>query len=197
MLILVDLGLGKNRLGGSALAQVYRQMGNSCPDLDDPSLLKGFFSVVQSLNKQNRILAYHDRSDGGLLAAVAEMVFASRLGVALEIGKLGDDILSALFNEELGAVLQVRRQDVDEIIALFQQAGLAKGIHIIGKLIDEQQLSISQNDKLIYSDSRAELQSTWSEVSYRMQALRDNPDCAKQQYDRIADDNDPGLHRRR
>jgi phosphoribosylformylglycinamidine synthase len=194
VLILVDLGLGKNRLGGSVLAQVYEQMGDLSPDLDDPAILKGFFNTIQTLNRQNRLLAYHDRSDGGLLATVAEMLFASRLGISLCTDTLGDDILAALFNEELGAVLQVHGHDVDAVIKLFKQAGLADGIHIVGNLAKSQQLSIYHADKTIYSATRIELQSTWSEVSYRMQALRDNPDCAKQQFDLIADDNDPGLH---
>ncbi|WP_411725839.1 phosphoribosylformylglycinamidine synthase [Methyloglobulus sp.] len=194
VLILVDLGLGKNRLGGSVLAQAYQQMGDVSPDLDDPALLEGFFNAIQTLNRQNKILAYHDRSDGGLLATVAEMLFASRLGVSLHIDNLGKDVLSALFSEELGAVLQVHSHDVDKVIGLFKLAGLANGVHIVGSLAKPQQLSVYHADKLIYSASRAELQSTWSEVSYRMQALRDNPDCAQQQFERIADDNDPGLH---
>lgn len=193
VLILVDLGCGKNRLGGSVLAQVYQQMGNVCPDLDNPALLIAFFNVIQALNKDNKLLAYHDRSDGGMLAVVVEMLFASRLGVALQIDSLGDDVLAVLFNEELGAVLQVRLQDAEAVVGLFKQAGFTSGINVIGELDKSQRLSIAHADKLIYSASRAELQAIWSEVSYRMQALRDNPDCAKQQYDRIADDNDPGL----
>ena len=194
VLILVDLSLGKNRLGGSVLAQVYQQMGDVSPDLDDAALLKGFFNIIQSLNKQNKFLAYHDRSDGGLLAAVAEMHFASRLGVSIDIAKLGSDALAALFNEELGAVIQVHNHDADEVIGLFKQAGFSGGVHLIGGLIEGQQLAIHYGDKLIYSSSRAELQSVWSEVSYKMQALRDNPDCALQQYERIKDNNDIGLH---
>jgi len=193
VLILVDLGLAKNRLGGSVLAQVYQQMGDVSPDLDDAALLKGFFNTIQTLNRQNKLLAYHDRSDGGLLATVTEMLFASRLGVSLNIDNLDEDVLAALFNEELGAVLQVHSHDTDEVIGLFKQAGFSNGVHIIGGLTKSQQLSIYHADRLIYSANRAELQFTWSEVSYRMQALRDNPDCAKQQFDRIADDNDPGL----
>jgi phosphoribosylformylglycinamidine synthase len=193
VLVLVDLGLGKNRMGGSVLAQVYQQMGDVSPDLDNPALLKGFFNVLQTLNRQNKILAYHDRSDGGLLAAVAEMLFASRLGASLNLDNLGDDVLAALFNEELGAVLQVHSHDADEVIGLFKQAGFSNGVHIIGELTKSQQLSIYHADRPIYSASRAELQATWSEVSYRMQAIRDNPDCAKQQFERIADDKDPGL----
>ncbi len=194
VLILIDLGLGKNRLGGSVLAQVYQQMGDVSPDLDDAALMKGFFDVIQNLNKQNKILAYHDRSDGGLLATIAEMLFASRLGVDLHIDNFGEDVLAALFNEELGAVIQVHSHDADDVIERFEQAGLANGVHIVGNLAKTQKLSIYHVDKLIYSDTRAVLQSVWSEVSYKMQALRDNPLCAGQQYQRIADDNDPGLH---
>jgi phosphoribosylformylglycinamidine synthase len=193
VLLLIDLGLGKNRLGGSVLAQVYQQMGEVSPDLDDAALLKGFFNGIQALNKQNLILAYHDRSDGGLLATVAEMLFASRLGISLCLDNLGEDVLAALFNEELGAVIQIHRHDADEVIGLLSQAGLAQGIHVIGGLNNDQKLTIHHGEKVIYSANRAELQATWSEVSYRMQALRDNPDCAKQQYDQLFDDNDPGL----
>jgi phosphoribosylformylglycinamidine synthase len=193
VLILVDLGLGSNRMGGSVLAQVYNQIGDVSPDLNDPALMKGFFNAIQILNKQNRLLAYHDRSDGGLLSTAAEMMFASRIGVVLEINPLGTNALAALFNEELGALIQVRSHDVEEVINEFKQAGFANGVHAIGKLSDSQKLIINQNGKHIFSASRAELQKTWSEVSYRMQALRDNPECACQQFEQIADDNDPGL----
>ena len=194
VLILIDLGLGRNRLGGSVLAQVYGQIGGVCPDLDYPALLKRFFNIIQTLNKENKILAYHDRSDGGLLAVVTEMMFASRLGVDLCLDSLGKDTLAALFNEELGAVIQVHNHDADHVVDLFQQVGFANGIHIIGGLTGNQQLTIYRNNKPIYNASRAELQCHWSEVSYRMQALRDNPDCARQQFEQITDDGDPGLH---
>lgn len=194
VLLLVDLGLGKNRMGGSVLAQVYQQMGDVSPDLDDSALLKTFFNTIQTLNKRNKLLAYHDRSDGGLLTTVAEMLFAARLGIKLNIEKLGDDRLAVLFSEELGAVLQVHSCDINEVLELFKQAGLASGVHIIGCLDKAQSLSIYHAEQLIYSATRAELQATWSEVSYRMQALRDNPDCAKQQFERITDDTDPGLN---
>ena len=194
VLLLVDLGLGKNRMGGSVLAQVYQQMGAISPDLDDAARLKGFFEVIQTLNRKHKLLAYHDRSDGGLLATVAEMHFASRLGISLTLDKLDDDVFAALFNEELGAVLQVRIDDVDEVIELCNQQGLTNGAQVIGSLTTDQRLSIYHAGKLLYSAERADLQATWSEVSYRMQALRDNPDCAKQQFERIADANDPGLH---
>jgi phosphoribosylformylglycinamidine synthase len=193
VLILIDLGAGKNRLGASVLAQVYNQMGDDCPDLDDPELLKDFFNAIQSLNSQGKLLSYHDRSDGGLLTTVAEMMFASRLGVSLSIDELGDNALSALFNEELGAVVQIHASDCEQVIDLLQQSGLKNCTFVIGKVLKAPQLTINFKDNPVYSASRAELQTIWSEVSYRMQALRDNPDCAKQQFERITDDNDPGL----
>ncbi|MEF3074026.1 phosphoribosylformylglycinamidine synthase [Methylobacter sp. Wu1] len=194
VLILIDLGAGRNRLGGSILAQVYKQLGNECPDLDDPALFKAFFDAIQELNSQDKLLAYHDRSDGGLLATVAEMMFAGRLGVSMMLDHLGDDVLAALFNEELGAVIQVRQSDCEEVIDLLRDAGLIDCTYVIGNVIEEPQLSISHAGKLVYSAGRAEMQTVWSELSYRMQALRDNPDCAKQQFERIADDHDPGLN---
>lgn len=193
VLILVDLGQGKNRLGGSVLAQVTGQMGHEVPDLEDTTLFKAFFNSIQTLNAEAKLLAYHDRSDGGLLTTVAEMIFAARKGVKLELDRLGEDILANLFNEELGAVIQVKSSDCDAVLDFFAAAGLAQCTHLIGQITATQQLAISYAGQLIYIASRAELQQSWSEVSYRMQALRDNPDCAKQQFARITDDKDPGL----
>ncbi len=193
-LILIDLGAGKNRLGGSVLAQVYNQLGDDCPDLDQASLLKAFFDSIQTLNSQDKLLSYHDRSDGGLLATVAEMMFAGRLGVTLTLDSLGDDVLAALFNEELGAVLQVRQSDSKDVVEQLKQSGLIDCTYVIGKVMDEPQLNIRHSGEVIYSAGRAELQSVWSELSYKMQALRDNPECALQQFERIADDEDPGLN---
>ena len=193
LLILIDLGAGKNRLGGSVLAQVYNQIGVDCPDIDDSGLLKAFFNSIQTLNSQNKLISYHDRSDGGLLATVTEMMFASRLGASLSLDELGHDVLSTLFNEELGAVVQIRASDYAEVINLLDKSGLSHCTSVIGKVVKEQQLTIHLGDNLIYSASRAKLQTIWSEVSYRMQALRDNPNCAKQQFERISDDSDPGL----
>ncbi|OQK18171.1 phosphoribosylformylglycinamidine synthase [Methyloprofundus sedimenti] len=194
VLMLIDLGQGRNRLGGSVLAQVYQQMGCEVPDLDDTALFKAFFNSIQALTADDKLLAYHDRSDGGLLATVAEMIFAGRKGAELELDRLGEDVLGTLFNEELGAVVQVRQNDCDAVLDVFETAGLADCTHLIGWVTEEnQQLTISYAGDVIYSAGRAELQHTWSEVSYRMQALRDNPDCAKQQFERIADNKDPGL----
>ena len=193
-LLLIDLGQGKNRLGGSVLAQVYNQLGNQAPDLDDAKLFKSFFDTIQTLNEQGLLLAYHDRADGGLLATVTEMLFAGRQGVDLDLSALGDDSLAALFNEELGAVIQIKTTDSMRVRQLLDQAGLKNCSHPIGKIVAGQQLRILNAGRERYRASRTELQQTWSEVSYRMQALRDNPDCALQQYEGIADDNDPGLH---
>jgi phosphoribosylformylglycinamidine synthase len=197
VLILLDLGGGKNRLGGSVLAQVYNQMGNESPDLDDVEVFKSFFNSIQALNAQGKLLAYHDRSDGGLLATVSEMMFAGRKGVEIELDHLVGDqsnTLAALFNEELGAVIQVKQTDVDEVLDVFDEAGLGDYAHLIGWVMDEQQqLNITYQGDEVYSASRSELQQTWSEVSYRMQALRDNPECALQEFEAIAEDSDKGL----
>jgi len=193
VLLLLDLGQGKNRLGGSVLAQVYNQLGNQAPDLDDARLFKNFFSAIQDLNAQNLLLAYHDRADGGLLATVAEMLFAGRQGVDLALDALGGDVLASLFNEELGAVIQVETAHLPQVQAILQQQGLAACSHVLGKVTAGQQLRLSLAGQAIYTADRAQLQQIWSEVSYRMQALRDNPDCAKQQFAAIGDDQDPGL----
>lgn len=194
VLILIDLGQGKNRLGASVFAQVYKQLGDSCPDLDDPALFKAFFDAIQDLNSRGKLLAYHDRSDGGLLAAIAEMMFAGRLGANLDLSGVGKDVLSALFNEELGAVIQVRENDSVEVMDLLAQTGLDVCVHRIGSVTKQADLTINFAGQKLYSATRAELQSYWSELSYRMQALRDNPDCAREQFERIGDDNDPGLN---
>jgi phosphoribosylformylglycinamidine synthase len=162
--------------------------------LDNPALLKALFSALQTLNAEGKVLAYHDRSDGGLVATVTEMMFASRLGVSLKLDTLGADALSALFNEELGALLQIRASDREAVISVLTEHGLKACISIVGEVTQQPQLTISFKNDVIYTASRSVLQGYWSEVSYRMQALRDNPECARQQFERIADDNDPGLH---
>ena len=197
VLILLDLGAGKNRLGGSVLAQTYKQIGNEAPDLDNTALFKIFFDSIQTLNSEDKLLAYHDRSDGGLLATIAEMTFAGRKGTEIELDSLAteqSDILAALFNEELGAVIQVKQSDADDVVDFLNEVGLTDCVKLIGWVMEEQQqLNITYQGEEIYSAARTDMQKTWSEVSYRMQALRDNPDCAKQQFERIADDKDPGL----
>ncbi len=183
VLILVDLGKGRNRLAGSALAQVYRQVGDRAPDLDDPRALAAFFEVVQDLNEAGRILAYHDRSDGGLFVALCEMSFAGRCGVSVSLDTLGADPLTALFAEELGAVLQVRAADQAAVLARFHDAGLGRHTHLLGAPNGEDRIRISLRGRECFTAARAELQAAWSETGYRMQALRDDPECARQEFE--------------
>ncbi|MBX3612039.1 MAG: phosphoribosylformylglycinamidine synthase [Burkholderiaceae bacterium] len=219
VLILVDLGMGRARLGGSALAQVTQQVGDQAPDLDDPDALARFFAVIQRLNGEGRLLAYHDRSDGGLFATVCEMAFAGRCGVAVNLDLLTIDphaedwgdykirpeqvsvqrnelTLAALFNEELGAVVQVRAADRDAVLGVLREAGLSKFSHVIGKPQAKDAIEFYRDAKLVYGESRATLQQAWSETSYRIAALRDHPECAAQEFERIARADDPGLHLR-
>jgi phosphoribosylformylglycinamidine synthase len=192
-LILVDLGKGANRLGGSALAQVYGQIGDEAPDVDDPRVLRLFFHVIQALNELGFAYAYHDRSDGGLFATICEMAFAGHTGVRIDLSDLGIDPAAALFNEELGAVLQVPRARRDGIIGALKEAGLARHTHIIGTITDDDIVSFNHLGKEFFYDSRVNLQRAWSETSYHLQRLRDNPQCAQEEYDRLLDMTDPGL----
>ncbi|MCD6059935.1 MAG: purL, partial [Moraxellaceae bacterium] len=194
VLMLIDLGLGKNRLGGSALAQVYGAIGNVAPDVDDAATLKAFFNGIQSLNAQNKLLAYHDRSDGGLFATVCEMAFAGRAGVTLELEGSQSQLLPMLFNEELGAVVQVRRGDIDVVTAAFAGSLLADGVTVIGSVFEGDTLAIQWNGGCVFARERSDLQKTWAETSYRIQALRDNADCAAQEFARLDDRDDRGLH---
>jgi phosphoribosylformylglycinamidine synthase len=191
---LIDLGLGQNRLGGSALAQAYKQIGDRAPDLDDPALLKAFFAAIQGLNQDGLLLAYHDRSDGGLWAAVCEMAFAARCGADIELDGLGEDPLAALFNEELGALVQVREAQLAAVLERLQAAGLGRACHVLGQPRADRRIAVQRQGREWFGASRAEWQAIWAETSYRMQALRDNPDCAKAQFDAVADEADPGLH---
>ncbi len=192
-LVLIDLGKGANRLGGSALAQCYAQVGHHGPDLDDPEVLKHFFGVVQELNREGLLLAYHDRSDGGLFATLCEMAFAGRCGLAVELDDLDGDALALLFNEELGAVIQVLHADTDRVLKELHDAGLGHYSHLIGSPDLSGRIRIAQAGRTLLDKSRSELQQAWSETSYRLQALRDNPDCAREEFERIANDGDPGL----
>ena len=194
LLMLVDLGFGKNRLGGSALSQVYGQTGDNCPDLDNPEQFNGFFECIQRLNREGALLAYHDRSDGGLLATVCEMAFASRAGLTIMLDDLGSDPLAALFNEELGAVLQIKVKDRNRVVDVFSGMGLANCVHVIGSPHLEQSIVFSYRDTDLITSCRRELQKIWSKTSFMMQAIRDDPTCAQQAFDNISDDADPGLH---
>ena len=191
-LILIDLGAGKNRLGGSSLAQVYGAVGNVAPDVDDATQLKHFFNTIQSLNKAGKLLAYHDRSDGGLFTTLVEMAFAGHCGLNIDISSLEGDAVSALYNEELGAVIQVRATDADEVLGLLKLA-LNTSVHIIGSENIGSQINISKKGQIIFADTRVNLHRMWSETTYQIQKLRDNPVCAQQEYDRILDEQDRGL----
>jgi phosphoribosylformylglycinamidine synthase len=179
-LLLLDLSQGKQRLGGSCLAQVYSQLGDIAPDLDDSASLAGFFEVMQQLVADKSILAYHDRSDGGLFVTLVEMAFAGNTGLNIDLAQLAGTDLERFFNEELGAVIQVSSKLADEIKAKFE----AKGVdcHAIGGLISENSIKFTDGERVIFSDSRTALRTLWSETSYRMQALRDNPECALEEF---------------
>ncbi len=196
-LILVDLGRGQNRLGASCLAQVFNRVGDTAPDLDDAEDLKAFFAVVQGLNADRKLLAYHDRSDGGLFATLTEMAFAAHTGLDIKLDLLAenkDELAAALFAEELGAVMQVKRDDLEEVLAQFEAAGLGDCTQVIGTLNDDDQITFSFQDEEFLSESRVTWQRLWAQTSYEMQALRDNADCAKQEFDALLDAEDPGIH---
>ncbi len=217
VLILVDLGAGRQRLGGSALAQAWGQVGDVGPDLDDPGRLVNFFAAIQQLHADGRLLAYHDVSDGGLLATVCEMAFAGHCGVALNIDLLTIDqfaadwgdykirldqvavqrderTLQALFAEEAGAVLQVRADERDLVFGVLREHGLSPYSHTIGKPQARQTIEIWRDATRIYSASRVALQQIWSATGMRIAALRDDPDCVAEEFERIAREDDPGLH---
>ena len=196
-LILVDLGRGQNRTGASCFAQVYGKVGAVPADLDDAEDLKAFFAVVQGLNGDDKILAYHDRADGGLFATVVEMAFAAHCGVDISMDLLADaedGLAAALFAEEPGAVLQVKREDLEEVLAQFEAAGLGDCTSVIGTPNYDDQITFSYCDEEFLSESRVTWQRIWSQTSYEMQALRDNADCAKQEFDGLLDAEDPGIH---
>src|SRR5574344_1484690 len=193
-LILIDLGLGKNRLGGSALAQVYKQLGKYAPDVENPVQLKGFFDAIQFLNRKNFLIAYHDKSDGGLFTTVAEMAFAGHTGVTINIDGLGVDDLAVLFNEELGALIQVKTEQKEEVLNILSGHGLAHCIHTIGTINNEDRIIFRREGRDIINEPRTYFRTIWAETTYHMQSLRDNPACAKSEYDSKFDSKDPGLN---
>ena len=188
-LLLIDLGAGRDRLGGSALAQVYKQLGDQAPDVDDADRLRGFFDALQAANRAGLLLAYHDRSDGGLFACLAEMAFAGRCG--LDIDLPGGHALSALFAEELGAVLQVAAADAERVIAQFEKNGLEGWVHDIGQPRSDGIFVFRQQGREVLRGDRIGFQQAWSETTREMQTLRDNPECAAEEFARIAEP-DPG-----
>ncbi|MGT0190776.1 phosphoribosylformylglycinamidine synthase [Burkholderia pyrrocinia] len=217
VLIAIDLGRGKNRMGGSIFAQVTQQVGDTTPDVDDAEDLKRFFNAIQSLNAQGKLLAYHDRSDGGLWATVCEMAFAGHAGVSLNVdmltldphhesdygdakdwakqtsGRRDDRTLRALFSEELGAVVQVRTADRDAVLGALREFGLSTCSHVIGSVNDRDVIEVYRDAKKIFDAPRTELHRAWGEVSWRIARLRDNPACADAEYDALLDAADPGI----
>ena len=185
-LLLVDLGAGRNRLGASVFAQCYGQLGDSPPDVDDPALLARLFDRVQALNEAGLLLASHDRSDGGVLVTLLEMAFAARTGLSIQLEP--GDAYSQLFAEELGCVIQVRDADIEEVAEALGELPWREA----ALLRDDDTIEILQDDRCLYSSTRAVLEQTWSELSFRMQSLRDNPEGAQQEFDAIGED-DPGL----
>ncbi|MFV0576333.1 MAG: phosphoribosylformylglycinamidine synthase [Vibrio sp.] len=193
-LMLIDLGNGKNRLGATALAQVYKQLGDTPADVDNAEQLKGFYTGIQELVRGNKLLAYHDKGDGGLFVTLAEMAFAGHCGVKVDIGTLDSDALAALFNEELGAVIQVRDSDVLSVKATLAANGLANCVHVIGEVDNSDSIEIYSGNTAVLERSRTELRTIWAETTHKMQALRDNPTCADQEFEAKKDNNDPGLN---
>ena len=186
-LLLIDVNKGAERLGGSVLAQVYSKFGCSIPDVDDSNALLGFFNAMQSSIEDDDILAYHDRSDGGLLATLAEMSFAGHVGITVDINRgihgSKSTAFSALFNEELGAVIQVRADRVSAMVKRFSHAGV--NIVELGGLNSADTVDINYHGESIFHDSRANLQSAWSETSFQVASLRDNADCVRQEFERL------------
>ncbi|WUR16093.1 phosphoribosylformylglycinamidine synthase [[Empedobacter] haloabium] len=216
-IILIDLGRGKNRMGASILAQVLGQLGNATPDVDSAEDLKGFFAAIQQLNRDGKLLAYHDRSDGGLYATLTEMAFAGRAGLSINLDMLtlegehaadwGDAknwagqvaerrnelTLRALFAEELGAVIQVRADEKSLVMDVLRSFNLGACSHIIGKPNDRGVIEFTRDAKLVYSEQRAALHRLWSETSWRISRMRENPATADAEYDRLLDETDPGI----
>ena len=217
VMILIDLGRGKNRMGASALAQVMGQLGNEAPDVDSAEDLKAFFTAIQQLNQDGKLLAYHDRSDGGLYGTLTEMAFAGRAGLSINLDILTLDVghgadqgdaknwasqigerrneqtLKALFNEELGAVVQVRADEKSLVMDVLRSFNLGACSHIIGKPNDRGVIEFTRDAKLIYSQPRFELHRLWSETSWRVSRMRENPATADAEYDRLLDLTDPGI----
>jgi len=221
-LVLIDLGQGRNRMAGSMLAQVLNQFGDEVPDLDDPALLKSLVAAINQLRGQGKLLAYHDRSDGGLWAAACEMAFAGHLGLSLNVDMLvteGDGIadsraehgdsknwagqvgarraeltLKALFNEELGAVIQVRTDARNEVMQVLREHGLSKHSHVIGKTNERGVVEIWRDAKAVFSAPLRELHQAWDDVSWRIAKLRDNPACADAEHEAAGRSEDTGLH---
>ncbi|WP_294899992.1 phosphoribosylformylglycinamidine synthase [Tatumella sp. UBA2305] len=194
LLLLVDLGAGANTLGATALAQVYSQLGDKPADVRDAQQLSGFFNAIQQLVSEQKLLAYHDRSDGGLLVTLAEMAFTGHCGVDVDIATLGQDVLAALFTEELGAVIQIPAAEQSAVSAVFAEHGLSECLHVLGAAQPGDEFIVRSTDQVVYQEKRSTLRNWWAETTWQMQRLRDNPECADQEHQAKQDNNDPGLN---
>ena len=196
-LILIDLGRGQNRMGASILAQAHGKLASQAPDVDDAEDLKAFFAVIQGLNADGHLLAYHDRSDGGLLASVVEMAFAGHCGLNLQLATVAhsrEEVAAVLFNEELGAVIQVRQDATPTILAQFSAAGLGNDcVAVIGQPVNNGAVNIAYHEDVLFSGERRLLQRQWAETSYQIQRLRDNAVGADQEFDALLEEDNPGL----
>ncbi|MFC1498081.1 phosphoribosylformylglycinamidine synthase [Verrucomicrobiota bacterium] len=197
-LILIDLGRKKNRLGASALARVYNQIGDQCADVDSPQDLLNFFNAVQEMIDHKLLLAYHDRSDGGLFVTLSEMAFGGRTNVKACIDGLGNDPFSILFSEEMGAVIQIAQDNLKQVRQILNKHNISDISHDIGAVTTadsgaDRNIEIIFENKNVFTEKISILNRIWSELTYRMQALRDNPECAKQEFDNLLDENDPGM----
>jgi phosphoribosylformylglycinamidine synthase len=192
-LLMIDLGEGRNRLGGSAFAQVYNQVGSDVPDVNDPTLLKKFFAAIQTLVAGKLLLAYHDRSDGGVLVTVAEMAFGGRRGADICFAGDPEQAASVIFNEELGAVLQVADGDVEAVLKVLDEHGLASVVQELGPVCDSQRLTVQVGGVDVYASNLSDMNRLWSSLTTRMQALRDNPACAQEEFDNLLDEDDLGM----
>ena len=195
-LFLFDLGQGQNRVGASILAQVYQQTGQTGPDLDDTGLLKHFYLAVQEMLEQDYLMAYHDRSDGGLITTLCEMAFAGRTGISIDIQKLGENPVDVLFSEELGAVVQIRRNNFNNVKQIIDKYELKNCFHEIGKIIDGGEVIVHRGQLKILAENITDLWRCWSETTCHMQKLRDNPVCAEQEYNEILHNEQPSLFSR-
>ncbi|KAG8839631.1 hypothetical protein FRC18_009561 [Serendipita sp. 400] len=199
VLVFVDLAAGKSRLGGSALTQVFNQIGSETPDVVEASLLKRFFNACQVVRRANPflVMAYHDRSDGGLFTTLVEMSFGGRRGLQINLDGIArnEHPVSILFSEELGAVLQVRESEVETLQEAFETAKFPSAcMQIIATVTEKEKIEITHNDVVIFSQTRSTLQEMWSETSFKMQCLRDDEDCAKEEFDLIRDKHYTGLY---
>ena len=194
ILLLIDLGQGQNRMGGSCLSQIYNRSLGETPDIENPEVLKKFFNAITKLKSRMLIQAYHDRSDGGLFACVSEMAFAGNMGLDLSLEAANqEELLKLLFSEELGCVIQIQNGDLDDVLDILNEASLSNSVYPIGTVVKDKQISI-KNNEFNHSFDLKTLRQAWSRMSYEMQKLRDNPETAEEGFKKILDVNDPGLN---